>query len=107
MNKSNIVKVGHAKVREYTENGVYAATYIFDKRRVQYDRSGDVCGEVPFSQTLILLKLPGTDRKIWIQAHERKRILAALEEMDPLGSAPRGHQARPVQTTLTVAEGSR
>ena len=87
MTRNNIVKVGHTKIRESAVNGVYAATYVFEKRRLQFDASGEVSSEVPFTQTLILLKLPGENRKLWLQPHERRRVLEALQEVEPLGSA--------------------
>ncbi len=78
--------------------GVFAAQYRFDKHRVIVERDGSE-SYVPFSETLYLLKLPGTDRKLWLRPWERLRVLEALQEVDPLRErqralAPSGGESR-------------
>jgi hypothetical protein len=83
MANNRTVKVGHTKEREAHCNGVFAARYRFDKLRVTTERDGSVA-EVPFSETLYLLRLPGSgDRKLWLRPWERQRVLEALAEVEP------------------------
>ena len=62
--------------------GVYAAQYRFDKHRVIVERDGSESFE-PVSETVYLLKLPGSDRKLWLKPWERLRVLEALQEVEP------------------------
>jgi len=79
MTNQRIVTLHRDRINEYRVGGVYAATYRFTKLRVF--RDDHPLRELPFEQTLHLLRLPGNDRKLWLTISERRRALEALQDV--------------------------